>query len=825
MKDQAQTHGIDPAFRADRAERQRRRRARRLKARLAFAMLLVVAAAAGYLLLPAGEPIPLDAELVPVAEDASAVAEVEADLAEAAIARPMMLDLPGDPLIVTLGSSAGAASRLKRVERPEALAAAIPAAELTLLSDRLVSGGERLMVQLPSSQADFAFFQTQRTGADAAAEAPTEAPATAGDGFASAAFEGDAGAAEAGLDDAEAAGWGETVDRGEAPLPEFQKTRIEDTTSLARLRPESERFAETEDLGERILAPTAIAGFLAERGFAPESAGAAAAAAERLFKVTDLAPGMVVGVRGLRSGPGDKLTVAQMSIYSGGRFLGTLARSDGPGGEGGAADGFVEGADPFAGEDLATAAARPSTGGRQFRLLDAIYSTGIRNGVPMTVVGEAIMLLSKDNDLDALATAEDRFDLLFEAGDAAAAAPRIRYAALTRSDGPVACFVFRPADETPACADGTAPGTASGGRDAATPEGMVVPVKGVMTSTFGPRLHPILKTVRIHKGVDWAAPVGTEVHAAFAGTLAYAGDGKGYGNLVRIGHGGGRETRYAHLSRFAPGLKAGQAIAAGQLIGYVGTTGLSTGPHLHFELYVDGKATDPLAPAARRAAAPLVAAGDDPPAAGPASGAVDRLVGWIVHVESGGNARAKNPLSSAAGLGQFISSTWLRMIRTYRPDLASSLSEREILDLRYDPTLSREMIRNLAREGEAYLSRRGHQITAGRLYLAHFLGMDGAHTVLSADPDAAVVSVLGPGVVKANPFLAGQKVRYVIDWAERKMRTARGGAGVPARDRAAGKSAAPAVPEPPRPASAPDPGFLAYRKAIRDLLAENGVGS
>ena len=135
--------------------------------------------------------------------------------------------------------------------------------------------------------------------------------------------------------------------------------------------------------------------------------------------------------------------------------------------------------------------------------------------------------------------------------------------------------------------------------------------------------------------------------------------------------------------------------------------------------------------------------------------------------------------------------------------------------------LSREMIRNLAREGEAYLVRRGHRITAGRLYLAHFLGMDGASQVLSADPEAAVVAVVGPGVIKANPFLAGQKVRYVVDWAERKMNSARGGTR---RQRTAVAEPSAPAPKPAAP-SGPDPAFIAYRKAILAVLADNGITS
>ena len=820
VRHEAETHRIDPAFRSDRLDQRRQRAARRMRKRLVGGVVgaALCLGAVAYVLMPANHPIPIDAELSLAAEDdGAAQIEIEAGLSEAGITRATMLDLPGDPLIVTLGGAAGPASRLKMLDRPESLSETILAPKLVLLSDRLVSAGERLMVQIPSSQADFAFFQAQRDAAPAEM-VELNAPAVAEEGDAASGMDAPGeGAGGAGIEDAEGAGWGETVGEGTAPLPAFERTRIEDTTSLARLRPESERFAETETFGERILAPLPLTRFLGERGFERKDAEVAAAAARDLLNVEELAPNMVIGVRGLRASSDATLVVAQLSLYADKTYLGTLAREAG--------GSFSLGADPFAADDLAQKADEGAPGERQYRLLDAIYSTGIRNGVPMEVVGEAIMLLSQHHDLDAIATPDDRFDLLYDAkfaGGGSAGAASVRYAAVSRREGPLACFVFRPSAEAPTCHDGkSGPGASGPTSEIGMPDGMVVPVKGVLTSTFGPRRHPILKTVRIHKGVDWAAPRGTSVHAAFAGTLAYAGDGKGYGNLVRIDHGGGRETRYAHLSRFAPDLKAGRKLAAGELIGYVGTTGLSTGPHLHFELYVGAEAVDPLGGGGRAAPSGVAAAvGNDAPMVS-AGGAVDQLVAWIVKVESGGNVRARNPLSSATGLGQFISSTWLRMIRTYRPDLAGSLSQREILDLRYDPTLSREMIRNLAREGEAYLVRRGHRITAGRLYLAHFLGMDGASQVLSADPEAAVVAVVGPSVIKANPFLAGQKVRYVVDWAERKMNSARGGTR---RQRAAVAEPSAPAPEPAAP-SGPDLAFTAYRKAILAVLADNGITS
>jgi murein DD-endopeptidase MepM/ murein hydrolase activator NlpD len=115
-----------------------------------------------------------------------------------------------------------------------------------------------------------------------------------------------------------------------------------------------------------------------------------------------------------------------------------------------------------------------------------------------------------------------------------------------------------------------------------------------ISSVFNPnRKHPVLNTIRAHKGVDYAAPTGTKVVAAGAGRVQFRGVKGGYGNVVEIVHAGKVVTRYGHLSKFASGLANGQKVEQGQLIGYVGSTGLATGPHLHFEFIKNGQHVDP----------------------------------------------------------------------------------------------------------------------------------------------------------------------------------------------------------------------------------------
>lgn len=111
------------------------------------------------------------------------------------------------------------------------------------------------------------------------------------------------------------------------------------------------------------------------------------------------------------------------------------------------------------------------------------------------------------------------------------------------------------------------------------------PTQGVLTSPYGWRWGTM------HRGIDIGAPSGTPIYAAAGGTVFYAGWMGGYGNLILIDHGDGRVTAYAHQSSLAV---SGGQVGRGQIIGYVGSTGDSTGPHLHFELRVDGTAVDPL---------------------------------------------------------------------------------------------------------------------------------------------------------------------------------------------------------------------------------------
>ncbi|AID31680.1 murein DD-endopeptidase MepM/ murein hydrolase activator NlpD [Mesorhizobium sp. USDA 4775] len=760
------THSIDTSFKQKKLARLAERRRKLWRRVLAgVATLTVIAIATGFYLTKDNWSFgDEDEELHPV----EGMEDVPPD---ASVYVPAIIDLAGDPMWITLAPDADTATKGHTVARPAELDSSGASPQIEILSDVMLSASEKFMTTIPSTQEDFAFFKAQRQPSTAAPDdqQPTSpAPAAApndqpGDLANDLQAPPDAGeppavsAPKADADDPEA-GWGETIDQGEAALPAFKKTAIENNTTVATVTSEYQRFAATEDTFVKILNDRSLDSVALDAHFSADDARLAGEALKALFKRDGLEAGFVVAMRGFRPNrETTTMSLMQVSVYARNVYVGTLTRN--------AAGAFVSGVDPWVREDLFNYSGASDQGGpkRQYRLLDAIYSTAARNKVPTSVIGEAIMYLSRGQDLDAFASEDQRLVMIYsqtprDQGDISG---RVLYVGVLGKDKNLDCFVFQQSDGQYACVTGD-----DQVRSLNVTNGMVTPVAGVMTSTFGPRKHPILGTVRIHKGVDWAAPVGTPVMAAFDGEISFQGDGGSYGNLVKITHANGRETRYAHMQKFAIASGVGTKVKAGDVIGYIGTTGLSTGPHLHFELYENGEAIDPLGTVTT---VTTVATAVSVSSGGPGDSAVETLTDRIVHVESGGSARAKNPNSSATGAGQFITKTWIRMMNTYRPDLARSLSTADLLALRYDATLSREMVRNLAREGEAYLRARGHQITAGRLYLCHFLGMEGAHQVLAASGSSQLSAVLGAAVIQANPFLTGKTVGYVIDWAERKM--------------------------------------------------------
>ena len=159
---------------------------------------------------------------------------------------------------------------------------------------------------------------------------------------------------------------------------------------------------------------------------------------------------------------------------------------------------------------------------------------------------------------------------------------------------------------------------------------------------------------------------------------------------------------------------------------------------------------------------------------------IDAVVERIIGVESDGDPNARNKRSSATGLGQFLDETWLDMVRVHRPDLAKGRSQAEILELRRDAEVAREITARFTERNAEMLRKRGLPVTPGTLYLAHFAGGAGAVAILLAmeNADAALVMATADAtgrtkrekIIKANPFLDRFTVADLRNWADRKMR-------------------------------------------------------
>ena len=215
---------------------------------------------------------------------------------------------------------------------------------------------------------------------------------------------------------------------------------------------------------------------------------------------------------------------------------------------------------------------------------DSLYRSARAAGAPASAVQSYLKTLGQYVNLDRDIRAGDTFDFIVAHRRAATGdrqAGQLLYAGLERDDTPRVQLMRWGEDGEFYEASGV--GEQRGG--------LMAPVPGRTTSAFGMRRHPILGYRRMHAGLDFKARHGTPIVAVTDGRVTGAGRMGGCGNAVRLRHDGGIDTRYCHMSRIA--VNRGQAVRRGQVIGYVGSTGLSTGPHLHYEMYRGGRAIDP----------------------------------------------------------------------------------------------------------------------------------------------------------------------------------------------------------------------------------------
>jgi murein DD-endopeptidase MepM/ murein hydrolase activator NlpD len=344
-----------------------------------------------------------------------------------------------------------------------------------------------------------------------------------------------------------------------------------------------------------------ISDLLIANGYSEESARSIESAAKQSAKhIETLPPQSVLIAVGALGVTGD-YRVKQIAIFEDGEYVVTIAAKDD--------GGYDEAAEPLIPPGLLEDSAGAVDAAIHYTIADGVYSAGLRNGAPEAVVREAIQLIQRLVDPSSPLQPDETIRVLFEVDprDKARATGRVVYVGL-RGGTSVDCYSFEGSDGFFRCFDPKArsesndsewtgkswPFPSLGTSGATSAGGILAPIRGApVTSLFGMRFHPILHILRLHAGLDFGAPVGSPVRAAADGTIEFAGLASGFGNHVRIKH-AGFETSYSHLSEIPDAIKPGVAVKEGQVIALSGNTGLSTGPHLHFEFYLNGEAVDPL---------------------------------------------------------------------------------------------------------------------------------------------------------------------------------------------------------------------------------------
>lgn len=309
-------------------------------------------------------------------------------------------------------------------------------------------------------------------------------------------------------------------------------------------------------------------------------------AARDTFPATALVPGQEVRITLVPSlTDANKKEPTSFAVFSDGHdHLVTVSRN--------AAGEFVASATAQIGEELQHAVAAESDNPQNASLYASVYYAGLAQSVPQDTIMQLMRVNAFDTDFRRRVRPGDTLEMFFDMKDEQSTdgpPGELLYTAINSGGAVFKFYRFR---------------TPDGVVDFYDDEGnnskkflMRKPVRGDdvrLTSGFGVRFHPLLNTRKMHTGVDWACAFGTPVLASGNGTIEEVAHKGYYGNYIRIRHANGYQTAYGHMSRFAQGVTEGMKVRQGQVIGYVGSTGLSSGPHLHFEVLVNTRFVDPM---------------------------------------------------------------------------------------------------------------------------------------------------------------------------------------------------------------------------------------
>ncbi|MCX7899285.1 MAG: M23 family metallopeptidase [Methylocystis sp.] len=224
------------------------------------------------------------------------------------------------------------------------------------------------------------------------------------------------------------------------------------------------------------------------------------------------------------------------------------------------------------------------------RLYDSLYETALKQQLPKPIIDELVRIFANDVDLQRGVSGGDSLDVFYDEPEDGSGPTRdsLLFASITTHNETFRYYRFMTPD------DNMVDYYDDSGRSSRKFLIRKPIAIGETRSGFGMRLHPILGYYKMHTGVDWAAPIGTPILAAGNGTIIKAQWDSGYGRRVEIQHANGYITTYNHMSGFARGVTEGVRIKQGQVVGFLGSTGLSTGPHLHYEVMVNGHFVDPM---------------------------------------------------------------------------------------------------------------------------------------------------------------------------------------------------------------------------------------